>query len=208
VVAVLDTGLDARIPALASRLAEKPGRNFVDGGADVSDTDGHGTKVALLIAENCGDCMLLPLKLSRNGAGVRPDDLAEAIRYALDSGARVLNVSFGLSQGSPMLEAAVAEASKRGAAVVAAAGVGLTNPFRPEPLSKVYPQAYPHVVVVGVRDAPQNYGPELDVLLTTGGLQDSSFAAAVVSGQIARRRLGARKLSDPSVLQSLSHTPL
>ncbi len=195
VVAVLDTGVDTRIPALSSRLASKPGYNFFDANDDVSDSDGHGTKVALLVTQFCGNsgCRILPVKMTKTGAGLTPKDLAAGIRFAVANGARIINISSGMTKGSAELEAAVAEASSRGVVVITAAGTGISNPFRSDELSKVYPQSYPEVIVVGAQssleqfDPIMNFGEALD-LVVVGQPTDasgSSYAAAAVSGVVA-----------------------
>lgn len=212
-VAVLDTGVDTRIEAISSRLAAKPGRNFFDDNDDITDSSGHGTKVALAVLQGCGasDCRILPLKMSKSGAGVTPQDLAKAIRFALEAGARVVNISFGLTAGSPELEAALAEAIVRKAVVVTAAGNGVSNPYRPEPLSKVYPQSYPEVVVVGASeslenpDPRMNFGEALD-LVVLGKPEEghgSSFAAAQVSGHVADVLRSFPRLRPEAVRQRL-----
>ncbi|MBI3543337.1 MAG: S8 family serine peptidase [Deltaproteobacteria bacterium] len=213
-VAVLDTGVDARIPAIAERLSSKKGRNFFDKNDDVSDSDGHGTKVALLVAQGCGKigCQILPIKMTKSGAGMSPADLAAAIGYALENGARVINISAGMTQGSPALDQALENAERQGAIVVTAAGNGITNPFRPEPLAKVHPQASPRVLVVGAAkalddpDFPMNFGDELDVVVTgqPGDAFGSSFAAAEVSGAVAAFVLASHRHADlPAVRAAL-----
>ena len=195
VVAVLDTGVDSRIPAIATRLAREPGYNFFDSNNDVSDSNGHGTKVALIVTQVCGDsgCRLLPVKMTKSGVGMTPKDLAEGIRFAVAAGARVINISAGMTHGSDELKAAVAEAAARGVVIVAAAGTGISNPFRSDDLSKIYPQSYPELIVVGASrtldefDPIMNFGDALD-LLVIGQPEDasgSSYAAAAVSGAVA-----------------------
>lgn len=196
IVAVVDTGIDLRIPLLKEGLAASKGKNFFDNSDDISDQDGHGTKVALLISEGCGaiGCRILPIKVSKSGIGITPKILASAIRFATAQGARVINISFGLTESDPDLEAAVAEANLKNVILVAAAGTGIANPFRAEPLNKIFPQSYPSLIVVGAArslempDLLSNFGPELDVVVTDDTkmeLMGSSFAAAKVSAEIA-----------------------
>ena len=105
-VAVLDTGIDLTHPALAGRLL--PGRDFVDGDADPSDTAqpsqagyGHGTHVAGLVAWVAPGARILPLRvLDADGQG-DAWVLAEAMLHAIDpdgnpataDGAKVINLS-------------------------------------------------------------------------------------------------------------------
>jgi subtilisin family serine protease len=198
-VAVLDTGVDSRVGAVSSHLMMRDGRgvalNVRDGGVDVQDTDGHGTSVALAVIQNCLDCLVIPVKISNIGAGVTPADLAAGVRFAVANGARVINISAGLTQGSPELEGALRDAASRGVVTVVAAGTGVANPFRPEPLEKIFPQSYPDVIVVGAAkslaepDPLMNFGSRLDVVVTDQPqiAYGSSLAAAAVSGIVARK---------------------
>lgn len=105
-VAVLDTGVDRRHPALAGKLL--PGFDFVDFDADPSEVGnanrrgfGHGTHVAGLLALVAPDARIMPLRiLDADGVG-NAWVLAEAMLYAVDpdgnpstdDGAHVINLS-------------------------------------------------------------------------------------------------------------------
>jgi subtilisin family serine protease len=140
VVAVIDTGVDPAQPDLRGALVR--GANFVDPSEAPNDDHGHGTAVAGVIAARannregmagvCWFCLVMPVKvLGSDGSG---DDtrIAAGIVWAVDSGARVLNLSLGGPGHSPELDAALAYATAKGALVVAAAGnSGTTVPFFP-----------------------------------------------------------------------------
>jgi subtilisin family serine protease len=69
---------------------------------------------------------IMPLKIS-NGNSMRMSDATEALRYAVDNGADIVNCSFGTGAGVPRsavadFEAAVEYARSRGVLVVVAAG--------------------------------------------------------------------------------------
>lgn len=126
-VAVLDTGIDATHPALATRLARDGGgallgRDFVGGDADpreegsASDAGwGHGTHVAGLVALAAPAAQLMPVRVldaaGRGNAWV----LAEAILWAVDpdgdprtdDGARVINISLGTTMPTRLLNTAI-----------------------------------------------------------------------------------------------------
>ena len=149
VVAVIDTGVDAKHPDLRGALV--PGWDFVGNDADPSDDQGHGTAVAGVIAARsnnhvggagvCWRCLVMPIKvLDSKGSG---DDtvIAAGIVWAVDHGARVLNLSLGGPGSSVELTNALTYASEKGVVVVAAAGnAGVTTQF--------FPAADPHVVSV------------------------------------------------------------
>jgi thermitase len=95
---VLDTGIDLNHPAFAGRLV--PGYDFVDRDDNPSEEGdprigpyGHGTHVAGLIAMVAPDAKIMPIRVL-NEAG-RGDywSLGEAINWAIDHGANVVNLS-------------------------------------------------------------------------------------------------------------------
>jgi subtilisin family serine protease len=150
VVAVLDTGVTASSPDLAGVV--RPGVDLVNGDADASDDNGHGTAVAGVIAAHggngiggagaCWKCSILPIKvMGANGNGDLATVAAGIVR-AVDMGARVIDLSLGGPAAEPVLQQAVAYAVSKGVLVAAAAGnSGLATPF--------YPANYPGVISVG-----------------------------------------------------------
>ncbi|OFZ19535.1 MAG: hypothetical protein A2X94_12605 [Bdellovibrionales bacterium GWB1_55_8] len=184
VIAVIDSGLDlSKFPELKNRLA--PGTRP----EALTDSAGHGSEIASTAARLCEECKILPVKITEEGGSTQPDDLAAAIRFSAEMGARVINVSLGLHGNSAAvttLHEAVKAAAQSGILIVAAAGAGLANPFRPEPLSQIFPQAFSDVLVVGSPDPLSNHGPEIDLAVKA---KSSSAAAAMVSGIAAKRIL-------------------
>lgn len=181
------------------------------------DEVGHGTHVAGTIAclsNNNRDvagvtwqCRLMPVKvLTRlvkisNPNDVRgigsSADIAAGIRWAVDNGARVLNLSLGSSTDTQVERDAIAYAIARGAVVCAAMGNGGLN----APIS--YPAAYPGVVAVGaINVSNQRAGfsqvgahidvvaPGVDILSTVwndsiGTMSGTSMATPHVAGVAA-----------------------
>jgi subtilisin family serine protease len=130
VIALLDTGVNALHPDLAG--ATVPGRDLVNEDADPADDEGHGTAVAGVIAARtnnlegqagiCWVCSLMPVKVLDSTGSGKTSTIAAGIVWAVDHGARAINMSFGGPSGTSALEAAVAYATSRGIALVAAAG--------------------------------------------------------------------------------------
>jgi len=161
-VAVIDSGIDASLPDFAGRIADA--RSFV-GGSPTVDTDGHGTFVAGIIAANLDNqgivglaygAQLLVAKVVKPSGEIPLQAETEAIRWAADSGARVINLSIA-GQRDPVHPerdtysndeaAAIAYANAKGALVVAAVGNSDDASGQPWPYAS-YPAALPHVVGV------------------------------------------------------------
>ena len=162
-VAVVDSGVDGKHPELAGRIVGS--RSFV-GGSALVDSEGHGTFVAGLIAAPADDgvgiagmapsAQLLIAKVVRRDGTIPLDAEAKAIRWAVDRGARVVNLSLGGVRDpvdprrdtfSAAEARAVAYAYGKGAVVVAAVGNGDQAPKSPW-LYASYPAALPHVIGV------------------------------------------------------------
>lgn len=107
-VAVLDTGLDLTHPLFAGRLVQ--GFDFVDFDTNPSEVGttaggpyGHGTHVAGLIALVAPEAKIMPLRvLDQNGVG-NVWVLAEALAYAVDHGASVINLSLSTLRKTNLL---------------------------------------------------------------------------------------------------------
>ena len=162
-IAVIDSGIDGTHPDLASRIAGA--RSFV-GGSALTDQQGHGTFIAGLIAAQTNNAVgvagiafpsqLLVAKVVRANRQVSLEAEADAIRWAVDNGARVINLSLGGVRDprdsgrdtySALEAAAVRYAYTRGAVVVAAVGNADQAPRAPWPYAS-YPAALPHVLGV------------------------------------------------------------
>ena len=162
-IAVIDSGVDGTHPEFVGRIAAA--KSFV-GGSALRDTRGHGTFVAGLMVARLDNgegiaglafpAQLLVAKVVRPDGVVPLEAEARAIRWAVDSGARVINLSLGgfrdpldpNHDSYSALEAdAVAYAVRRGAVVVASVGNGDQAPEQPWRYAS-YPAALPHVLGV------------------------------------------------------------
>lgn len=202
-VAVIDTGVNAAHPD-AGRVAG--GYDFVNGDADATDDNGHGTAVAgcispvtnnaLGIAGLSWNSVVLPVKvLDASGSGSY-SAIANGIIYAADWGARILNLSLGGTSNSTTLQNAVNYAWNKGCVIVAAAGNnGNSTAF--------YPAACNNVVAVSAtrsndtRPTWSNYGSYVDLsapgeniwTLDNGTgyryISGTSFSSPIVAGVLA-----------------------
>lgn len=183
VVAVIDTGVDPANPDLVGQVLK--GRNLEPdaAGDEHTDYDGHGTSMAGLIAgtgrSNGGNgafglapgAKILPIRMPESGVGATQAEgdakfnrvAPVAIRYAVERGAKVINISLGVEEGSQALTDAVKYALDNGSLVFAAAGNSGDGANLLE-----YPVGTPGVVGVGAigHDAKKTdesqYGPQID----------------------------------------------
>lgn len=170
VIAVIDTGIDMAHPDLNDKIVS-PGYDWVNGDEDATDDQGHGTFVAGIAAAETNNsegiagvawnCKLLPLKtMDAEGEGFY-SDIVDAIYYAVDNGADVINLSLGGPYNDPLMEEAVRYAVQNDVVVAASAG----NDAEPV----LYPAAYDNCLAVAATDYDDNrvwwsnFGPEIDV---------------------------------------------
>ena len=162
-VAIVDSGVDCSLPDLANQIAAK--KSFV-GGNPCVDNQGHGTIVAGEVAgalDSVGvvglaySSQLLVAKVVAADGTIPLKAEAAGIRWAVNQGARVVNLSFGavrdtanraLDAYSKVEADAVRYAVKKGAVVVAAVGNADEAYTTPWPYAS-WPAALPHVIGVG-----------------------------------------------------------
>ncbi|MBB1244401.1 type VII secretion-associated serine protease mycosin [Streptomyces durbertensis] len=243
-VAVLDTGVDAEHRDLRGAVLE--GKDAVGFGARRGDRTWarHGTAMAGIIAARghgpgggdgvigiAPEAQILPVRVllededpqRRRARATRGGALAEGIRWAVDQGADVINLSLGDDSASahpdPKEDAAVRYALRKGAVVVASAGNGGEKGDRVS-----YPAAYPGVIAVTAVDrngARASFStrrwyatvsaPGKDIVIAD---PDGSYykgwgtsaAAAAVSGVAALVRSAYPELSPAQVKRLLADT--
>ncbi len=128
-VGVIDTGVDLTHPDLSGNVDTVNGRNFITGGGNGQDDNGHGTHVAGTIAARGNNgtgvtgvawrCKIVPLKfLDSSGSGYTSDAI-EAVNYAASKQIRILSNSWGGGGYSQSLRDAIATS---GTLFIAAAG--------------------------------------------------------------------------------------
>ncbi|MBI5375383.1 MAG: S8 family serine peptidase [Candidatus Schekmanbacteria bacterium] len=227
IVAVIDTGVELTHPDLKANLIA--GYDFANDDKDPSDDNGHGTAVAGIIGAVGNNkegvsgvswnSSLMPLKvISASGEGTY-SDTAEAIIYAADNKARVINLSLGGYGYSQLLNDAVDYAYSSNCVLIAAAG----NEGTDEPL---YPAAYPNVIGVAATDQSDkawslsNHGdyiklsaPGVDIFSTNeeqsyGSFNGTSLSSAIVSGTAALTLSKNINLSNVQVAEILSDSSM
>jgi type VII secretion-associated serine protease mycosin len=161
-VAVIDTGVDASHPDLVGQVL--PGKDFTGAGNPHEDDDGHGTGMASLIAghghgvnDSSGvmglapKAKILPVRIDLTDKNRADEELAAGIRYAVDQGAKVINLSLGDSAASPGSDPADAVKYAQAHDVVVVAGTGNDGGV------VSYPAALPGVVAVSAVDQHNKY---------------------------------------------------
>ena len=209
VVAVIDTGVAYESYKGFKQVEDLAGTAFVQGYDFVKDTDhpnddhGHGTHVAGTIAQTTNNgvgvaglaprAKIMPLKvLSRRGSGTAAD-IADAIRFAADNGAHVINMSLGGGMRSFVMQSAVRYARNKGVVVVCAAGNGGRRRVE-------FPAAYPGAFAVSSVGPTKklayysSYGKELAISAPGGDKQLGGDEGAVLQNTIVPERVSATNL--------------
>ncbi|MGW6197320.1 type VII secretion-associated serine protease mycosin [Kribbella sp. NPDC055110] len=238
-VAVIDSGVDADHPQLREPGAVLPGRDLLTPGDTRANFDcvSHGTAVASIIAARpvsgigfrgiAPGARILPIRVSERDASEQQGDavdatvFAGAIRYAVDAGASVINISLSMYADQKPVREAVRYAQRHDALIVAAAGNAHAQQG-PDPVT--YPAAYPGVLGVGAmtidgsRLPSSQVGPYVDISAPGGGVlaatrvrghryyDGTSFASAFVSGTAALVRSADPRLSAAAVANRLIAT--
>ena len=232
VVAVIDTGVDVTHPDLAPNLWRNPGEiagngvdddgngyiddvngyDFVNRDSNPNDLDSHGTHVAGSVAAQADDDFGVPgvafdanvmcLKFLERNRGGYSSMAAEAINYAVNNGAHIINASWGGPGQSSAIRNAIAYARSRGVLFVTAAGNEGSN----NDTYGNYPSNYAldNIISVAASDRRDglasfsNYGsnqvdlaaPGVDIVSTVPGetwgyMDGTSMASPYVAGAAA-----------------------
>lgn len=184
VVAVIDTGVDYNHEDLQDNVwtnsAEVSGTtgadddnngyvddvhgiNLIDPNETPMDDHGHGTHVAGIIAmenNNVGGVgiayksKIMPIKAGGSDGTFNSTDIAKGIEYAYKNGADVINMSFGSSAHSALIENALQDAFGSCVLVAAAGNEGMPTADCPYnlPSANMYPAAYSYVIGVMAYD--------------------------------------------------------
>jgi subtilisin family serine protease len=199
-VAVCDTGVDTNHPDLVDNLV-LPGYNTYEENTNVEDQQGHGTAVigsvaatgnnGLGVAGMMWQAKVLPIKITPNAEGYAYlTDMYEAVTYATNKGAKLINVSFG-GAGTDTMNSAGKYAKERGSLLFMAAGNSNIDPGYRD---------YTSFVTVGATDENDNrasfsnWGNYIDVVApgvsiattTMGGgyayVSGTSFSSPITTG--------------------------
>ena len=130
-IAIIDTGVDFNHPDLFGWGLDGKvigGYNFIQPDELPMDTNGHGTKVAGVIAADgntfgiAPKAKILAYKVSEDGEGVSSELISGAIQKAIEDEADIINISLGVNRTNSKIDNAVNHALDNGIFVVTAAG--------------------------------------------------------------------------------------
>ncbi|MCC5618156.1 S8 family serine peptidase [Nostoc sp. CHAB 5836] len=251
VVAVVDTGVDYNHEDLKNNIwtnskeiagngidddgngyiDDNYGWNFADQNNNTLDNNGHGTHVSGTIAgenNNSGvtgiayDAKIMPVKVLNESGSGSYNSISKGIRYAVDNGANVINLSLGGRYSNRTLESAIDYASSKGVIVVMAVGNdGDSSPDYPARY------AYKSGIAVGAVDRNNNMpdfsnrsgtneigyvtAPGVKVYSSVPNNQyatysGTSMAAPHVAGVIALMLSANSNLTDAQVRQIVTET--
>jgi thermitase len=175
IVAVLDTGISKDNQDLAIRVVAEV--NFTDSRTS-DDLYGHGTHMAGTIAAIAPECRLMNVKVADDVGRCEPSVVARGIIWAVDHGARVINMSLSMG-ASPDLEEAVNYAWSQGAILVTAAG----NKGGSEPS---YPAYYTNCLAV----AGTNKNNSLALLSSYGDWVDVAAPGFNIYSELPQNQYG------------------
>lgn len=169
-----------------------PGYDFLGNDKHANDGNGHGTAIASIIAANgqggvtgiAPDACLMPIKVFNNSGRGAHSNIADGIRWAIDHGARIINLGFTTIINSHTLYNAVLYAWSYGATIVAPMGNAAFG-------SAEYPAAYDNLVIsVGATQKNKtlarysNYGKSAD-LVAPGGMTQLNKADGILVNTFA-----------------------
>lgn len=149
VIAVIDTGVDYTHPMLKDRIVA--GYDVLKNTSDPMDVHFHGTHVAGIIADSTpANVKIMPIRaLNEKGEGY-DSDISKAIRFAVDNGADIINLSFVGEDYSQYLANALNYALAKDVLVVVVAGNNGAD------TANYFPASEKNIIVVSATDQNDN----------------------------------------------------
>src|SRR5437867_2844782 len=127
----LDQSSSSFLDQSSSSFLDTSGASFIDQSSssflDGNPAYGHGTLCAGVIAAVAPSSMIMPLRVFDDNGETDVFSVTKAIYYAVRNGAKVVNMSFGMSQSYGSIKSAISFAANNGATVVASVGNANTS---------------------------------------------------------------------------------
>jgi subtilisin family serine protease len=189
----MDQSSSSFMDQFSATLLDQSSSSFMDG---TNPAYSHGTLCAGVLAVVAPESMIMPLRVFDDNGSADLFTISKAIRYAVDHGAQVINMSFGTLEHSQAIKNSITYASNRNVVLVASAGNNSTS-------APQYPAAWTGVVTAAATDlwdqkaAFSNYGsnvyvdaPGVNIFSTYPGgsyavVSGTSFSAPIIAGTAA-----------------------
>jgi len=225
IIAVLDTGVDLKHTDLAAKMVK--GFNAFEQNKPPVDLHGHGTHVAGIssaitnnlrgIAGVSWNNAIMPVKVLNDDGEGSLFEITAGIKWATDHGAKVINMSLGDTENSPILYDAIRYAYERDVVLIAAAGNENVSQL-------MYPAGYKEVLAVSAVNPDKtkaifsNYGQHIDVAAPGESIPSlfpdnhyvymsgTSMAAPHVSGLAGLIRSLRPELNNKEVMDLIRYT--
>jgi subtilisin family serine protease len=184
VIADIDTGIDLQNQTLMNNIhLNAYSWNFVNNTANVQDDNGHGTITAAELAMNgkggaYGAELMVLKTMNANGQG-STHTIGQAIEYAVDHGASVINLSLGIHSQNTDIQNAIQYAYDRNVVIVAAAGNDATTAVN---YPAAYAKQYSNVVAVGASQSGNQHDVLASYSNTAGSESAYNFVDAIGTG--------------------------
>ncbi|MEK3935727.1 S8 family serine peptidase [Sporosarcina sp. FSL W7-1349] len=203
VVAIIDTGVDYTHPFLKDRIVD--GYDFLDNDTNPMDKHFHGTHLAGIIADTTpANVKIMPIRaMDAEGRGY-DSDIATGIRFAVDNGADVINMSFLGEDYSPFLAEAIDYALSNNVPVIVAAGNESAD------TDNFYPASEEKVIVVSATDKMDHIAdfsntgnsidvsaPGIDIYSSVPGGRFASYSGTSMAAPFVSGLAAMLKLEDP-----------
>lgn len=204
IVAVIDTGVDYTHTFLKDRMVQ--GYDFVANDSDPMDVHFHGTHVAGIIADTTpANVKIMPIRVMDEKGQGYDSDIAKGIRYAVDNGADIINLSFTGEGYSQHLADTIQYALSNNVLVIAAAGNEKTD------TSNYYPASEQDIIVVSATDVNDNIAhfnnngssidisaPGVDIISSVPGQRYRSYSGTSMAAPYVSGVAAMLKLDDPT----------
>jgi subtilisin family serine protease len=203
----LDSSTAGFLDQSSASFLDQSNASFLDAS---NPAHGHGTFCAALLAALAPDAMIMPLRAFDDNGDADAFTIARAIRYAVQNGANVINMSFGMDSEYKVVKDAIQFATNHGVDVVASAGNDNGN-------IQQFPAAFPNVLGIAATDLTDkkasfsNYGhdvfvdaPGVNIISAYPGgyyavASGTSFSAPFVSAEAALLRAASTKNADNAI---------
>jgi hypothetical protein len=213
VIAIIDSGIDPTQEDLIGKIV--PGKDYINNSSDTSDDYSHGTPVAAVAAATadnaigmagvCPFCRVMPLRVIASDGSASYSNIAAAIMYGADQGARIENISAGGTASSTALQDAVNYAWSKGVTIFASSGnTGSTT--------RTYPAACTNVIAVAATTSTDalasysNYGswitlsaPGDNILSANNGAGYSYWSGTSLASPVAAAVAALALSANPSL---------